>query len=306
MFTKINENKLNISIKTIFRDCFSFKKIGLKHPYESICNKYSEAEYLKFRREFHKNFTLNRISIDKNTQSSGILTGYYEPLIKAFSYPKKGSYPIYKNPSLRSNKIDTNITRKEINNGYLKNNNLEIAWVENEIEAFFLQIQGSGRLELENKRIIKVRFAGSNNKKYTSIGKVLIKNGYLKKKDIDMYKIKEWLYKNKDLSRKLMNMNERYIFFEEYQGKVKGSGGIDLVPGVSIAVDKRFISKGEAIIIQDIKNRSEVFLGVAHDEGSAIKGEKRIDLFSGYGISGEKKAAKSNKKILTRKLLLRK
>ena len=100
-----------------------------------------------------------------------------------------------------------------------------------------------------------------------------------------------------------MNMNERYIFFEEYLGKIKGSGGINLVPEISVAVDKRFISKGEAIIIQDISNRNNIFLGIAHDEGIAIKGKSRIDLFSGYGLSAEKKAAKLNKKIFTRKVV---
>ena len=203
-------------------------------------------------------------------------------------------------------KLDLNVTRKKINEGYLKNNNLEIAWVKNEIEAFFLHIQGSGRLVLDNQKVIKIRFAGSNNKKYTSLGKILIDYGYLNKKDIDMYKIKDWLYKNKKLSREFMNMNQRYIFFEEYSGNIKGSSGIDLVPNISIAVDKRFIKKGEAIIIQNMFDAKDIFLGVAHDEGVAIKGHSRIDLFSGFGFVAEKKAARLNKKILTRKLVPKK
>ena len=95
----------------------------------------------------------------------GKLTGYYEPLIKAFTYPKEGTYPIYRHPSEASTQIDAEVTRKKINEGYLDEQNLEIAWIENEIEAFFLHIQGSGILRLENKQLIKVRYAGSNKKK---------------------------------------------------------------------------------------------------------------------------------------------
>ena len=79
----------------------------------------------------------------------------------------------------------------------MKDKNLEIAWVENEIEAFFLHIQGSGRLIINNNKIIKVRYAGSNKKDYSSLGRILIERGFLKKENLDMYKIKDWLYKNR-------------------------------------------------------------------------------------------------------------
>ena len=184
----------------------------------------------------------------------------------------------------------------------MKDKSLEIAWVENEIEAFFLHIQGSGRLILNNNKIIKVRYAGSNKKDYSSLGRILIEHGFLKKEDLDMYKIKDWLYKNRKKARHFMNMNERYIFFEEYKGKIKGSARVSLVPNISIAVDKRFIKKGEAIIIQNKNNISDTFLGVAHDEGAAIKGNSRIDLFTGFGYKSENKAAVLNKKIFTWKL----
>ena len=183
---------------------------------------------------------------------------------------------------------------------------MEIAWVENEIEAFFLHIQGSGRLQLENNKTIKVRYAGSNKKRYTSLGKILIQKGHISKKNVDMYKIKKWLYKNKNKSREFLNMNQRYIFFEKYSGNIKGSSGMELVPYISVATDKRFIKKGEMIIIQSSDNRKEIFIGIAHDEGAAIKGENRIDLFSGHGDKAERIAAKLNKKIFVRKLIPKK
>tara|TARA_S200000501_G_scaffold348137_1_gene363083 strand:- start:877 stop:1638 length:762 start_codon:yes stop_codon:yes gene_type:complete len=244
-------------------------------------------------REFElKNFKNN---LSRNIEH-GVLTGYYEPEIKAFTYPKKGSYPIYKNPKEHDNNIDINISRKIINKGYYKNKNLEIAWLESEAEAFFLHIQGSGRLILENNKSIKVRYSGSNKKKYTSLGRLLIKNGIMKKNEVNMYTLKKWIKENKKKARIFMDMNERYIFFEEYIGNTKGGSGINLVPDVSVAIDKRFIKTGEAIIIQNINNNDEVFLGIAHDEGAAIKGN-RVDLFTGTGFKAEKRAAMLNEKV---------
>ena len=159
---------------------------------------------------------------------------------------------------------------------------------------------------LENNQIIKIRYAGSNKKKYSSLGRILINRGILKKEEVDMHKIKEWLYQDRKRARKFMNFNERYIFFEEYFGEITGSAGVNLVPNISIAVDKRFIKKGEAIIIQSMHNINDIFVGVAHDEGIAIKGKSRIDLFTGFGYKSEKKAALLNKKIFTWKVIQKK
>ncbi|MBV68784.1 MAG: hypothetical protein CMJ08_03170 [Pelagibacterales bacterium] len=276
------------------------------HPYKKTCDKYQPTEYDKFFMDLEKNFDFQEITGTKLNNSKGLLTGYYEPAIKAYSYPKKGSYPIYKNPKEISDKFNHQVSRKTINQGYLENYNLEIAWVENEIEAFFLHIQGSGRLILENDEIIKIRYAGSNKKKYSSLGRILINRGILKKEEVDMHKIKEWLYKDRKRARKFMNFNERYIFFEEYSGEIKGSAGVNLVPNISIAVDKRFIKKGEAIIIQSMYDINDIFVGVAHDEGIAIKGKSRIDLFTGFGHKSENKAALLKKKIFTWKVIQKK
>ena len=301
-----SDKNLNISLKTIFRDCFEFKRLNMKHPYNKVCNKYLEYEYNKFIKDFKINFNVEKVIVNPSNSRNGLLTGYYEPQIKAYSYRKNGTYPIYKHPNTISKKLEYRVSRKVINNGYFHGRNLEIAWVDNEIEAFFLHIQGSGRLLLENNRSIKVRYAGSNEKKYSSLGNILIRHGFFRKGELDMYKIKNWLYENKKLATKFMNMNERYIYFEEYDGEIRGSAGIELVPNISIAVDKNFINKGEAIIIQNVKNEKDIFLGVAHDEGAAIKGNSRIDLFTGFGYKSEKKAAVLNKRIQVWKLIPKK
>ena len=232
--------------------------------------------------------------IKKNT---GLMTGYYEPEVFAFSEKKKSRYPIYRNPKAFGMISKANLSRKEINKGALDNKGLEIAWLEDEIEAFFLQIQGSGRLRFSKDKIIKIRYSGSNGKKYTSIGKILIKKGIFKKEEVTMLSIKNWLYKNPLKARKIMENNERYIFFETYKGNIKGSSLINLVPNVSVAVDEKYIHSGTPLIIEDIENKRNIFLALAHDKGNAIKGAQRIDLFTGYGKEAELLASGLKRKI---------
>ena len=229
------------------------------------------------------------------------MTGYYEPEIKAYKYQKKNTYPIYKMDIKKYGETIFKSTRKEINKGVLKNKGLELAWVENEIEAFFFHIQGSGRLRFPNGEIKRVKFSGSNNKKYTSIGKILINRNKIKKENISMYSIKDWLYKNKEEASEIMAQNERYIFFEEYVGEIKGSAGVNLQPMISIAVDTSYHNLGDILVINDIKDKKN-FLAIAHDTGAAIKGPSRIDLFAGFGHKAEMLAAGLNKEININKL----
>ena len=234
------------------------------------------------------------------------MTGYYEPELIAFN--KKGieRYPIYSNPEKYKMENLSQKTREEINKGVLANKGLEIAWAESEIEVFFLQVQGSGRLKMENGEIIKVRYAGNNNKAYTSIGKVLKDENKIPKENISMFTIKNWLYENKKEARRIMEKNERYIYFEKYSGNIKGSSNFILMPNISIAVDPKFHKPGTLFIIKEASNKSKPFLAIAHDKGAAIKGKNRIDLFTGYGKKAEKKAAELNSKILIWKLEPRK
>ena len=116
-----------------------------------------------------------------------------------------------------------------------------------------------------------------------------------------MYSIKDWLYKNNEVASEVMEKNERYIFFEEYIGEIKGSAGVDLQPMISIAVDIKYHDLGDILLINDIKNK-KYFLGIAHDTGAAIKGPARIDLFTGFGHQAEMIASGLNNKISINKL----
>jgi len=156
-------------------------------------------------------------------------------------------------------------------------------------------------LRFPDGEIKRVRFLGSNNKKYTSIGKILLQRKKIKKENISMYSIKSWLYKNREQAAEIMEQNERYIFFKEYKGEIKGSAGVDLQPMVSVAVDTKYHNLGDILLINDIENKKR-FLAIAHDTGEAIKGQNRIDLFTGYGNDAEKLASGLNKEIIINKL----
>ena len=247
---------------------------------------------------FKNNFYYNKESF---YPEYGIMTGYYEPEVKAYKYKKNDSYPIYKINKKKYGDIIFKSSRNRINKGILDNKGLEIAWVDNEIEAFFLQIQGSGRLRFPNDQVIRIKYSASNDRPYTAIGKILIDQDIIKKENISMFTIKKWLYKNPERARELMDKNERYIYFEEYIGEVKGSSGMKLEPMVSVAVDRNYYNLGDILLITEVDSKKS-FLGIAHDTGVAIKGKNRIDLFTGFGRNAEKLAAGLNKKIVVRKL----
>ena len=247
---------------------------------------------------FKENFFYN----NKKTNNYGIMTGYYEPEIKAYKFKEDNTYPIYTMDVEKYGEAIFKSTRSEINKGLLVNKGLELAWVENQIEAFFFHIQGSGRLRFPDGEIKRVRFLGSNNKKYTSIGKILLQRKEIKEENMSMFSIKDWLYKNKNKAKDIMEKNERYIFFEEYNGDIQGSAGVNLFPMISVAVDSNYHNIGDILLIHDIENKKH-FLAIAHDTGAAIKGQNRIDLFTGFGNEAERLASGLNKKISINKLI---
>ena len=263
----------------------------------ALKNKNPEVEEIKIF--FKENFYFEKVA---QVNNNGIMTGYYEPEIKAYRHKRENAYPIYTMNVEKYGEAVFKSTRKEINGGLLENKGLELAWVENQIEAFFFHIQGSGRLLFPDGEVKRIRFLGSNDKQYTSIGKVLIKRKKIKKENMSMYSLKEWLYKNKEEAKEIMENNERYIFFEEYSGEVKGSAGVNLHPMISVAIDTSYHNLGDILLINDINSKNN-FLAIAHDTGAAIKGKNRVDLFTGYGNDAERLASGLNKKIRVNKLL---
>ena len=170
--------------------------------------------------------------------------------------------------------------------------------MDNAIDAFFLQIQGSGRIELQDKSSIRLGYSASNGHPYRSIGSWLIKNNELSASSASMKGIKNWLKKNPSRQSELLNQNPRIIFFQDLTKKIKindgpiGSLGVPLTAGRSIAVDTNYVSLGLPVFLSTVIPKSKTILKkissgnrlvFAQDTGKAIRGPNRGDLYFGSG-----------------------
>ncbi len=220
-------------------------------------------------------------------------TGYYEPTLRASRAPANGLYqPLYKKPpELRAKK--PYFTRNQIDRqGALRGRNLEIAYVD-ETEAFFLHIQGSGRLRFDDGSTIHVLYAGKNNRTYVSLGRLMKERGILPEGGVNMRAIRKYLAENPDQRASLFDENPSYVFFRpETYGPI-GSMGAVLTPWVSLAVDRRVMPQGCVTMVvaplpgpDGQHTRPFPALTLPQDSGGAIKGH-RIDLFCGAGNEAE-------------------
>ncbi|MEO9386248.1 murein transglycosylase A [Chromobacterium phragmitis] len=180
-------------------------------------------------------------------------------------------------------------TRGQINQGSIAGSAPVIAWVEDPVELFFLQVQGSGRIQLDDGSFLHVGFADQNGYPYQSIGKWLVDKGEMTLGQASMQGIKDWLAKNPQRRDELLAVNQSYIFFKQLPGDNGGpigALGVPLTGGYSIAVDPRYIPLGAPVYLSTTWPHSSeplVRLVNAQDTGSAIKGALRADLFWGYG-----------------------
>jgi membrane-bound lytic murein transglycosylase A len=250
-----------------------------------------------------KNFFENwfvpfRVS-SKGGNSSGLFTGYYEPEIRGSRIKTDVyKYPVYARPKdLGSGSY---YSRKEIEEGALEDKKLELLYVEDKVDLFFLHIQGSGRVILPDGATVKITYDGKNNQPYTSIGNYIIENNVMKGAGTSYDAIKLWLKNNPEKANEVMNVNASYIFFK-ITGKeyVVGAQGAPLIAERSLAIDNDIMPYGFPIWVNTkIKNRdgynSYQKLLVAQDAGSAIKGVVRGDIFFGRGSNAERMAASMN------------
>lgn len=239
-----------------------------------------------------KDFLLRNLDAKIFSYEMGLLTGYYEPLVH-ISYDKDS---LYKYPILKKSE-HLMIPRRKILTNYKKKD--VIGWAKNDINLFFLQIQGSGIGLLKSGEMIKISYAGNNGYEYSSIGKYLIKKSFLTKEDISADKIKKWLKENKKKRNEVFSQNRRYIFFkfEKFDKSYpKGAGGVALTPKISIAVDNKIYPYGIPVLTQTNKKKYNLIL-ITHDTGSAIKGPNRGDLFVGRGEKAGSEAGKLIEKL---------
>lgn len=213
-------------------------------------------------------------------------TGYYSPILKA-SYHKDShyKYPIYSLPKNRK------VTREDIQNGVLDNQGLELVYTNSMIDNFLLGVQGSGYIELPDGSIKYIAYAGQNGYKYSSIGRILVERGEIKKKDMSLQAIKKWAKANPERLPELLSQNKSYVFFKiDGNNSVSGYSEIPLVAHASVAADRNVIPQGSVLLIEtpNIDNQGKwlgdysLNLAVALDVGGAVKGN-HLDLYQGIG-----------------------
>ncbi|ODS01177.1 hypothetical protein AUC68_12470 [Methyloceanibacter methanicus] len=187
-------------------------------------------------------------------------------------------------------------TRAQIEAGALDGQGLEILHTDDPVELFFMQVQGSGLVHLDDGSTARLTYAGKNGHPYTSIARVLVDSGVLAADDIDMDAVKAWLREDPMRGRALMQKNESYVFFsvlstEDAAQGPRGADGVPLSAGRSLAVDPAYIPLGSPVFVTvpDLadENGAAPFrrLMIAQDVGSAIRGPQRGDIFFGTGAA---------------------
>jgi membrane-bound lytic murein transglycosylase A len=274
-------------------------------------------------RLFFESFFVPHQVFNPDGSESGLVTGYYEPLLRG-ARKRGGSYqtPLYRAPDdlltidlasvypelkgmrlrgrLAGNKVLPYPTRAEMTEA----NTLagkELFWVDDPIEAFFLQVQGSGRVQLSDTReTVRVAYADQNGHPYKSIGRYLVDKGEMTMDQASAQSIKAWFANNPARQQELLNANPSYVFFREEKltdpnKGPKGSLGVPLTPQRSIAVDIQFVPLGVPVFLsttQPNKDTPLQRLMMAQDTGGAIKNAVRADFFWGFGPEAGEKAGK--------------
>jgi len=282
---------------------------SLKIPSREIARKFFETAFTPYQ----------IASAEGSTQ--GLITGYYEPLLRGSRKPSAryrfavygvpddllvidfaDLYPELKGMRLRGRIEGRRVVpyhdRAQIENGAALLRGKEIAWVDDPTDLFFLQIQGSGRIQLDNGETLRVGYADQNGHPYRSIGRVLIERGDLPLEKTSMQGIKSWIQQNPARMTELLNQNASYVFFRELPGGQDGPPGalgVPLVARRSIAVDARYVPLGAPVYIATTwPNTAKPLnrLMLAQDTGGAIRGAVRADYFWGFGEEATREAGR--------------
>ena len=231
----------------------------------------------------------------------GLVTGYYEPEFRA-SRTRGGEYqtPLLRKPA---GHVQGRVlpTRAQIARGAMARRGLEMLWVADPVDAFFLHIQGSGRARLPDGGVVRVSYDGQNGQSYVPIGRVLVDRGEMMLDEVSMQSIRAWLKAHPREAAGVMEQNPSYIFFRELRDVAPDAGppgamGVSLTPLRSVAVDRAHIALGTPVWI-DSNDALEPAtpwrrLVMAQDVGGAIRGPTRADLFFGWGAEAEERAGR--------------
>ena len=325
-----NNDKVLNALPALQKSCrLLLKKLNLRNRSQEALKRYSGWQKScdqiivntfnenTFREFLKRNF--NAYKIRYLGSDEGLFTGYYEPTLYGSLKPSREyKTPIYPKPtdliyvnlgewkhSLGNSRILGRVvghrlkpyfSRSDISKGALEGKISPILWLKSEIDAFFLHIQGSGRVVLPDGEVYRLGYSGKNGRKYYPIGRYLVEVGAIPKENISMQSIKKWLKENPGKKKDVMNMNPSYVFFRKLKGKEGpiGAEGVVLTSGRSLAVDRHYSKLGAPIWLSanfgDEEGKKLQRLMVAQDTGGAIKGPIRGDVFWGSGKTAERLA----------------
>lgn len=297
----------------VFQKKSSFKGEGMwgsLSNWKTVCEKFSALSGSSYKEFFEQNFT--PYAITNNGDPEGLFTGYYEASLKG-SRTRQGpyQYALRARPDdlimvdlgafreeLKGQRIAGRVkngnlkpyeTRAEIENGELPDDQDKIlVWVDDPVDAFFVQIQGSGIVQMDDGSVMRIGYAGQNGHVYYAIGRELIERGELTKDNVSMQSIRDWLHANPQEAEDVMNTNKSYVFFKELDGEGPvGGQGIALTPTRSLAIDHSLIPYGMPLWLTaeyPLEGYADIRrLMVTQDTGGAIRGPVRGDFFWGYG-----------------------
>jgi peptidoglycan lytic transglycosylase A len=264
---------------------------------------------------FEGNFRALRIA--KLGDSTGLLTGYYEPIVDGSRFPTPiFKVPIYRRPpdlvpprnstglgfpnkgqSLRrtnSGKLVPYYDRGEILDGALDGQHLEICWIKNQADALMIQIEGAARVRLEDGTMLRINYDAHNGYPFVPVSRILIERNIIPRQEMSLERIREWMRANPENVEEILRQNRSFVFFRivglSDDREAVGAQGIPLTPGRSIAIDRLLHVYGTPFFLQaalplTAENHSIRFnrLMIAQDTGSAIVGPARADMFWGAG-----------------------
>lgn len=262
---------------------------------------------------FEAHFVPHRVV---QANGTGFLTGYFEPELRGSRTPSpRYRVPVYRKPDdlvvlipdeqrgtldgemtagrKTADGIVPYSTRRQIDQGALRGRGLEILYLDDPVAAFFMHIQGSGRVVLDDGQVVRLSYAAKNGYPYTSIGRILLDRGEIAKADMSLDTLTAWLRAHPESADQLLWENRSYIFFQEDADAAPDAGpigaqNVPLTDGRSLAVDPGFHALGTPIWVAapslDVHGQSGFHrLMVAQDVGSAIKGPERGDIYWGSG-----------------------
>lgn len=291
----------------------SCKRLGARPDWQAVC---AEAQALapadadRVQAFFEQHFSPWQIEASTGARD-GLITGYYEALLTGGREPAPGRVPIYAVPDdlltldlaglypavkglrlrgrLEGKTVKPYWSRADIDQGKAATTDKVLAWADDAVDAFFLQVQGSGRIELDDGTRLRLAYAEQNGHPYKSIGKWLVDQGEIPLEQASMQSIREWGKNHPERLQEMLEANPSYVFFRLVPDSTAGATGalnVPLTDGASIAVDPRFTPLGTPVYLattrpggKDAMNR----LVHAQDTGGAIRGPVRADFFWGFG-----------------------